>query len=116
MQWMLNLQTYKLKIYYNITAEEFIDWVEEQISWKSSVQFTMKQLCKMIEKLIQESREVLFYNLMLIKFKVEIPIREDGFISTGNATDSASVGVQANWKPSNLGGNEQVGMKLGFLE
>jgi len=24
------------------------------------------------------------------------PIREDGFISTGNATDSASVGVQAN--------------------
>ncbi len=25
MQWMLNLQTYKLKIYYNITAEELID-------------------------------------------------------------------------------------------
>ena len=44
------------------------------------------------------------------------PIREDGFISTGNATDSASVGVQANRKPSNLGENEQVGMKLGFLE
>ena len=32
MQWMLDLQTYKLKIHYNITAEEFIDWVEEQIS------------------------------------------------------------------------------------
>ncbi len=52
MQWMLNLQTYKLKIHYNITAEEFIDWVEEQISWKELVQFTMKQLCKMIKKLI----------------------------------------------------------------
>jgi len=127
MQWMLNLQTYELKIHYNTTAEGFIDWVEEQISWKRLVQFTMKQLCEMIEKLIQESREVLFYNLMLIKSEVEIPviswsslrdnpIREDGFISTGNATDSASVGVQANRKPLNLGGNEQVGMKLGFLE
>jgi len=38
------------------------------------VQFTMKQLCKMIEELIQESREVLFYDLMLIKFKVEISV------------------------------------------
>jgi len=52
--------------------------------------------------------DMIFYDLS--------PIREDGFISTGNATDSASVGVQANRKPSNLGGNEQVGMKLGFLE
>jgi len=34
----------------------------------------MKQLHKMIEELIQESREVLFYDLMLIKFKVEIPV------------------------------------------
>jgi len=74
MQWMLNLQTYKLKIYYNTTAEEFIDWVEEQISWKSLVQFIIKQLCKMIEKLIQESKEVLFYNLMLIKSEVKIPV------------------------------------------
>ncbi len=74
MQWMLNLQTYKLKIYYNTTAEEFIDWVEEQISWKSLVQFIMKQLHKMIEKLIQESKEVLFYNLMLIKSEVKIPV------------------------------------------
>ena len=74
MQWMLNLQTYRLKIHYNTTVKESIDWVEEQISWKSSVQFTMKQLHKMIEELIQESREVLFYDLMLIKFKVEIPV------------------------------------------
>ena len=74
MQWMLNLWTYELKIHYNTTAEEFIDWVEEQISWKGLVQFTMKQLCKMIEKLIQESREVLFYNLMLIKSEAEIPV------------------------------------------
>ncbi len=34
----------------------------------------MKQLCEMIEKLIQESKEVLFYDLMLIKFKVKIPV------------------------------------------
>ncbi len=34
----------------------------------------MKQLCEMIEKLIQESKEVLFYDLMLIKFKAEIPV------------------------------------------
>ncbi len=52
MQWMLNLQIYELKIHYNTTVKEFIDWVEEQISWKGLVQFIMKQLCKMIEKLI----------------------------------------------------------------
>jgi len=34
----------------------------------------MKQLHKMIKKLIQESKEVLFYNLMLIKSEVEIPV------------------------------------------
>ncbi len=38
------------------------------------MQFIMKQLCKMIEKLIQESREVLFYDLMLIKSEVKIPV------------------------------------------
>ena len=54
--------------------------------------------------------------LTMCSISLQQPIREDGFISTGNATDSASVGVQANRKPSNLGGNEQVGMKLGFLE
>ncbi len=34
----------------------------------------MKQLRKMIEKLIWESKEVLFYDLMLIKSKVKIPV------------------------------------------
>ncbi len=34
----------------------------------------MKQLHKMIEKLIQESKEVLFYDLMLIKSKVKISV------------------------------------------
>ena len=37
MQWMLDLRTYGLKIYYNTTAEGCIDWVGEQISWKGSV-------------------------------------------------------------------------------
>ncbi len=74
MQWMLDLQTYGLKIHYNTTAEGSIDWVGEQISWKGSVQFTMEQLRKMIGELIQESREVLFYDLMLIKSEVEIPV------------------------------------------
>ena len=48
MQWMLNLQMYSLKIHFNITAESSIDWVEEQISWKDQVQFTMNQLYEMI--------------------------------------------------------------------
>ncbi len=74
MQWMLDLQTYGLKIHYNTTAEGSIDWVGEQIRWKGLVQFTMKQLCEMIGELIQESREVLFYDLMLIKSEAEIPV------------------------------------------
>ncbi len=74
MQWMLDLRTYGLKIHYNTTAEGSIDWVGEQISWKGSVQFTMEQLREMIGELIRESREVLFYDLMLIKSEAEIPV------------------------------------------
>ena len=66
MQWILDLRTYGLKIHYNTTAEGSIDWVGEQISWKDSVQFTIQELREMVYKLIRESREILFHNLMLV--------------------------------------------------
>ena len=73
MQWMLDLRTYGLKIHYNTTAEGCIDWVGEQISWKGSVQFTMQELREMVHKLIRESREILFHDLMLVQCEKEIP-------------------------------------------
>ena len=70
---MLDLRTYGLKIHYNTTAEGYIDWVGEQISWKDSVQFTIQELREMVYKLIRESREILFYNLILVQCEKEIP-------------------------------------------
>ena len=74
MQWMLDLRTYGLKIHFNITAEGSIDWVEEQISWKGQVQFTMNQLREMVQGMIQEAWEILFYDLMLVKSETEISV------------------------------------------
>ena len=73
MQWMLDLRTYGLKIHYNTTAEGYIDWVGEQISWKGSVQFTIQELREMVYKLIRESREILFHDLILVQYEKEIP-------------------------------------------
>ena len=70
---MLDLRTYGLKIHYNTTAEGYIDWVGEQISWKDSVQFTIQELREIVYKLIRESREILFYDLILVQCEKEIP-------------------------------------------
>ena len=52
MQWMLNLRTYELKIYYNITIENHIDWIENQILYKQ-MQFNMSNFRSTIHDLMK---------------------------------------------------------------
>ncbi len=63
MQWMLNLRTYKLKIHYNIINEDHIDWVKNQILYKS-IQFSMSEFQDMIHKLMKKTRCMLMKDLI----------------------------------------------------
>ena len=53
-QWMLDLRTYGLKIYYNITIEGYVDWVEDQIVYKQ-MQFTMSEFRSMVYGLVERT-------------------------------------------------------------
>jgi len=63
MQWMLDLRTYGLKIHYNTTSEGHIDWVKDQILYKS-IQFSMSEFRGMIHGLVRESRRMLMKDLI----------------------------------------------------
>jgi len=63
MQWMLDLRTYGLKIHYNTTSEGHIDWVENQILYKS-IQFSMSEFRGMIHGLVVETRRMLMKDLI----------------------------------------------------
>ena len=63
MQWMLDLRTYGLKIHYNTTSEGHIDWVGDQILYKS-IQFSMSEFRGMIHGLVGESRRMLMKDLI----------------------------------------------------
>jgi hypothetical protein len=43
MDWILDLRIYRLKIYYNITVEGYMDWVGKEIRYKK-IEFTIEQL------------------------------------------------------------------------
>jgi len=63
MQWMLDLRTYELKIHYNIISEDHIDWMKNQILYKS-IQFSMNEFRDMIHELMRESRRMLMKDLI----------------------------------------------------
>ena len=63
MQWMLNLRMYKLKIHYNIISEDHIDWVKDQILYKS-IQFSMSEFRDMIHELMRKTQRMLMKNLI----------------------------------------------------
>ena len=65
-KWMLNLQIYKLHIYYQIITKRTIDWIEKQIVYKK-LQFIMTQLRSIIYNTIETMKTQLFQNLMFIK-------------------------------------------------
>ncbi len=72
MQWMLDLRTYGLKIHYNTTTEGHIDWVGEQILYKS-IQFTMGKFRGMIHGLMTETRRMLINDLLLANDRFNMP-------------------------------------------
>ena len=63
MQWMMNLRTYELKIHFNIISDDHIDWMNDQILYKS-IQFSMSDFRDMIHELMRESRCMLMKDLM----------------------------------------------------
>ncbi len=63
MQWMMDLRTYGLKIHFNTTSEGHIDWVDDQILYKS-IQFSMSEFRGMIHGLVGESRRMLMKDLI----------------------------------------------------
>ena len=73
MQWMLDLRTYGLKIHYNTTAGGCIDWVGEQIVYKN-IQFTMEEFRIMIHDMIDETKRMLFHDLMFLGLDDSAPI------------------------------------------
>jgi RecQ family ATP-dependent DNA helicase len=73
MQWMLDLRTYGLKIHYNTTSEGHIDWVGDQILYKS-IQFSMGEFRGMIHGLVVETRRMLMKDLIF---------EDDGFKPPG---------------------------------
>ncbi len=77
MQWMLDLRTYGLKIHYNTTSEGHIDWVEDQILYKS-IQFSMSEFRGMIHGLVRETRRMLMKDLIF---------EDDGFVGRGISAD-----------------------------
>ncbi|KAG9196742.1 hypothetical protein G6514_006609, partial [Epicoccum nigrum] len=74
MQWMLDLRTYGLKIYYNTTTRGHVDWVgKEQLLYKD-LQFSMSQFRGMIHGLVVESRRLIMEELLLGSVKGALPI------------------------------------------
>ncbi len=63
MQWMLNLRMYELKIHYNIISEDHINWMKDQILYKS-IQFNMSEFWDMIYELMRETRCMLMKDLI----------------------------------------------------
>ncbi len=54
---------YKLKIHYNIISEDHIDWVKDQILYKS-IQFSMSEFRDMIHELMRKTQRMLMKNLI----------------------------------------------------
>ena len=69
MQWMLNLRTYELKIHYNTTIENHVDWVDDQVLYKQ-IQFSMIDFRDMMHELIERTKELLMNELLFRKNEV----------------------------------------------
>jgi hypothetical protein len=54
MQWMLDLRTYGLKIYYNTTSRGHIEWTSDKLLYKE-LHFSIAQFCGIVYRLASES-------------------------------------------------------------
>jgi superfamily II DNA helicase RecQ len=72
MQWMLDLRTYGMKIYFNTTAEGHIDWHGDTVLYKK-IQFSMADFRGMVHDLVAETRRLLREELTLTSDE-ELPV------------------------------------------
>jgi hypothetical protein len=54
MQWMLDLRTYGLKIYYNTTSRGHVEWTGNKLLYKE-LHFSIAQFCSIVHRLASES-------------------------------------------------------------
>lgn len=64
MQWMLDLRTYRLKIYYNTTSCGHIEWAGSDKLLYKGLQFNIAQFCSIVYRLVTKSRRLLIEELM----------------------------------------------------
>ena len=64
MQWILDLRTYGMKIYFNTTADGHIDWDKDTVLYKK-IQFSMADFRGMVHGLVAETRRLLREELTL---------------------------------------------------
>jgi hypothetical protein len=74
MQWMLDLRTYGLKIYYNSTARGHVEWVGQDEMLYKDLQFNMAQFRGMVHGLVTESRRLLMDKLLYSSSSAAEPI------------------------------------------
>jgi hypothetical protein len=63
MQWMLDLQTYGLKIHYNTTSRGHVEWTGDELLYKE-LHFSIAQFRGMVHGLASESRRLLTEELL----------------------------------------------------
>jgi superfamily II DNA helicase RecQ len=71
MQWMLDLRTYGMKIFFSSTADGHIDWQGDTVLYKK-IQFTMADFRGMVHGLVAEAKRILFEKLLFAQ-EDEIP-------------------------------------------
>ncbi len=68
MQWIFKSRSYGLKIRYTTTAEGSIQWIGDTVLYQR-MRFDMSQFRTMIHGVLEEAREELFSNLMMVDAK-----------------------------------------------
>ncbi|CAG8312800.1 unnamed protein product [Penicillium salamii] len=63
-QWILDLRTYRLKIYYNSTTPGHIKWMGQDRLCYKELSFTMGQFKGFIHQLVSDTRRVLLKELI----------------------------------------------------
>lgn len=64
MQWMLDLWTYRLKIYYNTMSEGHVTWQNDDELLYKDVKFMMRQFRGMVDYMVRDARRILLEDLL----------------------------------------------------
>jgi hypothetical protein len=74
MQWMLDLRTYRLKIYYNTTSHGHVKWVGQDEMLYKDLQFNIAQFRGMVHGLVTESWRIIIDELLYSGSRAAEPI------------------------------------------